>query len=523
MAPQPALAVTLYLGVQSEPAIEPSKPTGQFTFDFPPVGQAPVPTSRPLPEAWPVVATEVDSTPAPEPLLELGELIDWVSMVPVISDEELQQLWEGVNQALADDPTLTDEFVPDSTTITTAVVSGGPSTIGHYPQEVVEDDEAMSEAPSSEAPTNFIDINTLTAEVNVEMSDIKVEVEALVDDAMPDANAHVAQEDDVMSDVPHTTTTAPTPTGTVTIATITPITATPAPTTTASIPATCDQEMVDQSVADQPEVNTGNQGVHDDSKVMLAPPRLPRSYTGRPRGNLPARRNTRRPLLHGEPGYTVPLFSSAGPAATAAPIAPAQLSLLSAIHNSTTTPVNNTTGCMPTMSGGQNLTSASPRENLVVSDAELAAILLRAIAEIPTSQQGTTAPSPTTSTTTTSFLAPPANNATDDIMFPGWAQSQAAQIQAAQAAEARKRELTRLAQVEEKERAWLAERMNQQEDERADRELKRQAMAQLREDNERAEQGDNVIHGEPEDDHQESYELDKKYVSTNIRSHNLLK
>jgi len=46
-------------------------------------------------------------------------------------------------------------------------------------------------------------------------------------------------------------------------------------------------------------------------------------------------------------------------------------------------------------------------------------------------------------------------------------------------------------------------------------------MAQLREDNKRAEQGDNVIHREPEDDSKEAYELDRKYVSiTNIRKNN---
>jgi len=126
------------------------------------------------------------------------------------------------------------------------------------------------------------------------------------------------------------------------------------------------------------------------------------------------------------------------------------------------------------MSQARNPGNASPGTQLVgdslaVTDAQLAAILVVIKSTTLTSQKVTA----TLTSTISNLPSPPASNPADTFLFPGWAQARATQAKAAQGVGVRGKGIQRLTQVEERERAWLAERMNQREGERAQRVLKR--------------------------------------------------
>ena len=494
MAPQPALVLMVYQGVQDEPINEPSIPPVRYTdtgcdpieeFSVAPTEETTPVTTALVTAAGSTLAAPPNPTPASGALVSTrgikktpsvssrtkgsSKITRPVSGLPLTAALRQFELEAGPSSVVV--PTVS---TPAPATATAPLVESVPVAAPTTPQQsqcrkeeakarvqsleetpgvedgyvegemtdvpteerpVVEEDEAMSEAPSSEASTNASPTEgTFTTEVNVEMSDADVEPEAPVDEAMTDAGTNAQEDDEMLPDTqeePPATTTGLAPT-----AAAAPIAPTPTPAPTTTTPTTT------------------------TTATTVAP-------------NFVFGNSSGATLLH-------TIFTPA---------------------------LNTTPTAMPslTISNSRGTQGAGSNPAGRMTDKQLAAILFSVSAAAPTSQQATKAQ---TSSTTTNLPAP---DLTEDPMYPGWAQSQAAQVQA------RNREIQRLAQAEEREREWLAEILNQKEDERADRELKRQVMAQLREDNERAEQGDNVIHREPEDDHQEAYKLDEKYVSTNTR------
>ncbi|KAF8416771.1 hypothetical protein EV426DRAFT_684647 [Tirmania nivea] len=368
-----------------------------FEFSFP-LGNAPLP--NPAQVLFPTLSDGDFQFSLPvvsnARVTTLSEPLEPESPIPDMSEEEIESVWaiacdtygdlfdlsarEPTTMTTGSDMTTAQVTVPNVEQVAPVEERYVEAEMTDMPEEikqVVEEDEAMSEAPSSETPDIVGPAKVaLTSEVNVEMSDVDVQVEAPGDKAMADADAGIAHKDHNMSNAqeePAVATTCPAPTFAAPIPPIVPIVLAQVPTTT-TIPATDDNEMVDQPVAQQ--FSAENQGVQGDSNVVVptrALPRLPRSYGRPPRANLPALRVPPRPSRQGAPGYRGPLSFSAGPmtAAATATTTTTVVTTTMAPALSNTAPVSNPTSAISGPLGVCN--------NSAVTDEELADILLRAI------------------------------------------------------------------------------------------------------------------------------------------------